>query len=191
MWGLYSSGDVPSPPDPILLKEFYDRFSHQEDVAAAVQAVVDDAAALNLVAQDEVLTLRTLRTEGAQLARGMNNIEEFHILYVQGMLAKVGMRVWGPNPRESPDSPYNVACRVTAISSFREMTSSGAYTYMNVKLKYNDSINLLIRAYNHYVHVYMAQKFKAELKEVGSVKKESEKKAAQKGRERVCLLSSL
>lgn len=184
MWGLFSSGDVPTTPDPTLLKEFYDRFSSETNLEATLTSVLRDAAAPQLIGTDQVIVLRSLRGDPAKkLARGMGHIQEIHILIVHGMLARVGMRVWAPDLLAPIDSPWNSACQVTALETFRELSS--VYAGMKIKLKFNDSIDLLIRAYNHYVFVNMAQKYKDELKEAGKAEKLSKRKRAQKGRERV------
>ncbi|EGG01262.1 uncharacterized protein MELLADRAFT_92532 [Melampsora larici-populina 98AG31] len=153
MWGLFKANDVPSPVEPSLLKEFYARFSKPEQI----EAVLVDPASVDLVAQNDILTLRSLRSGSGKIGRGMANLDQGYILYIHGVLAKVGIR----------------------------LMATGAYNYMNVNLEHVNSMSRFIAAYNHYVHYWMAGKFKSELKTPGRADSESARKVIQKHRERL------
>lgn len=181
MWGLFKPDDVPPPPDEDLLKEFYSRFSDAE----AIDACIDNAASPDVIAQNDILTLRSASAGGQKLGRSMGRLDETHILYVHAVLAKVGIRKWGPDLCAAHDSLFNSACRLTAIATFWQLCGAGAYDSMNVNLKYVNSLSLMVPTYNHYVHFVMANKFKVEMKEFGKTKFLSERKGAQKNRERV------
>ncbi|EGF97783.1 uncharacterized protein MELLADRAFT_118649 [Melampsora larici-populina 98AG31] len=126
LWGLLKANDVPAPPDPNLLKEFYARFSSVDQV----ESVIADPRSVDLVAQNDIVTLKALRS-GGKVGRGMAHLDQTYVLYIHGLLAKVGIRVWGPDLNDAPDSLYNSACRITALSSFRQLLATGAYDYMN------------------------------------------------------------
>ncbi|EGG03570.1 uncharacterized protein MELLADRAFT_89943 [Melampsora larici-populina 98AG31] len=181
MWGLFKANDVPAPIDPSLLKAFYARFSKTEQIEAALL----DPASADVVAQNNILTLKSLRGGDGKIGRGMANLDEMYILYIHGILAKVGIRVWGPDLNEAADSLYNSACRLTALNTFRQLMATGAYNYMNVNPDHVNSMSRFISAYNHYVHYWMASKFKSELKPPGRAESESARKLVQKHRERL------
>lgn len=181
MWGLYKPDDVPAPPDESLLKEFYCCFTNEKQIDEYVQ----DPRSPDIIAQNDILTLRAARAGGCKLGRSMGRLDESYVLYIHAILAKVGIRVWGPDLCAAHDSLYNSACRITALASFRQLCGVGAYDSMNVPLQYVNSLTMLIPTYNHYVHYVLAAKFKTEMKEEGRVRLNNEKKGAQKARERV------
>lgn len=181
MWGLFKPDDVPAPPDESLLKEFYNRFTNEKQI----DDCIEDPRSPNLIAENDILTLRAASANGDKLGRSMGRLEEVYVLYIHSALAKVGIRVWGPDLCASYDSLYNSACRITAIASFRQLCGSGAYDHMNINHVFVNNLTLLVPAYNHYVHFVLANKYKTEMKEQGRVKHNNEKKSAQKARERV------
>ncbi|MBW0529711.1 hypothetical protein O181_069426 [Austropuccinia psidii MF-1] len=56
---------------------------------------------------------------------------------------------------------------------------------MNVNFQYLENIELLTKVYNHYVHWYVAQRYKKEIKEPGKYAKEQERKAVLRYRLRL------
>ncbi|KAG0142862.1 hypothetical protein CROQUDRAFT_49646, partial [Cronartium quercuum f. sp. fusiforme G11] len=177
MAGLYLPNDILAPPNKNLLKEFYSRFSR----VAEVNQVVNDPLACDLVAQEEILVLRLNHSGGrTKIAKGLANLDKTYILYVHGLLAKVGLRIWAPDLNAVPDTLYNSACRIVALKSFRELLASGAYNYMNINLKHTDSMSLNIAAYNHYVHFHLAKKFKSEAKSPGQTQEMNARRNNQK-----------
>ncbi|KAA1132822.1 hypothetical protein PGTUg99_020806 [Puccinia graminis f. sp. tritici] len=181
LWGLFEQNSVPPRVDNGLLKEFYQRFASSQEV----ETTIDNAHAPQLISQEDILTLREGRSGRFKLGRGLANVDEMHILYVHAVFGKVGIRVWGPNLEESHDSLFNSACRITALNTFRQLASSGAYQYMNIKLANLNQMSLLVSAYNHYVHYVMESRYKKELKEAGKHSKDEKKKSIQKNRERL------
>ncbi|KAG0139000.1 hypothetical protein CROQUDRAFT_55381, partial [Cronartium quercuum f. sp. fusiforme G11] len=181
MWGLYKPSDVPPTPDAALLKEFYTRFNSSEEI----ESVVNNPASTDLIAQESIMSLKELRTSDRKIARGLGHINEISILYISGILAKVGIRAWGPDLNNAPDSLYNSACRITALNTFHQLLAIGTYNYMNVNLKHANSLSLITSVYNHYVHFVMAAKYKTERNNAGKVKKQCTKKTIQKNRERL------
>ncbi|KAG0143060.1 hypothetical protein CROQUDRAFT_49347, partial [Cronartium quercuum f. sp. fusiforme G11] len=182
MAGLYLPNNILAPPNKNLLKEFYTQFSR----VANVDQVVNDPSACDLIAQEEILVLRLNRSGGhTKIAKGLANLDETYILYVHGLLAKVGLRIWAPDLNVAPNTLYNSACHIVALKSFCELVASGAYNYMNINLKHTDSMSLLIAAYNHYIHYHLARKFKSEVKSPGQTQQINARRNNQKNRERV------
>ncbi|EGG03672.1 uncharacterized protein MELLADRAFT_90027 [Melampsora larici-populina 98AG31] len=184
LWGLFKAHDVPPPPDPSLLKELYARFSSAEQVEAAIT----DPHSCDLVAQNDILTLRSLKAGGGKIGRGMANLDETYILYIHGVLAKVGIRVWCPDLNDSVDSLYNSACRITALGTFRQLMATGAYDHANVNPNYVNAMSRFITTYNHYVHYLVANRSKIEAKEAGKSQADGARKCIQKRREQLCEL---
>ncbi|EGF99692.1 uncharacterized protein MELLADRAFT_112445 [Melampsora larici-populina 98AG31] len=156
LWGLFKANDVPAPVN-----------------AKQVKAVVDDPHSANTVAQNNILTLKSLRSGvGGKVGCGMANLDKIYILYIPGSLAKVGLRVWGPDL----DAAANSSCRITALNTFH---------YMNINPNHVNSMAEHIQAYNHYVHYWMESKYKLEIRMPGRAGSESSKKVIQKLRKRL------
>ncbi|KAA1075509.1 hypothetical protein PGTUg99_019153 [Puccinia graminis f. sp. tritici] len=177
-----TKNSVPAKVDPHLSREFHQRFTSAEQVENAIT----HADSPQIISQEDILSLRQGRSGRFKLGRGMANIDEMQILYVHAVFSKVGIRVWGPNLEESHDSLFNSACRITALNTFRQLASSGAYHYMNINTLCLNELSFLVNAYNHYVHYVMESRFKKEMKEIGKHGKDEKKKSIQKNRERLC-----
>ncbi|KAG0139063.1 hypothetical protein CROQUDRAFT_55309, partial [Cronartium quercuum f. sp. fusiforme G11] len=111
--------------------------------------------------------------------------DQLSILYISGLLAKVGIRAWAPDLEDAPDSLYNSACRITCLNAFRQLFAAGTYNYMNVNPNHIDSFTYFITTYNHYVHFLMAKRFKTEKADAGAMARETKRKTIQKYRERL------
>lgn len=172
---------IPRAPKPETLQEFYGRFSTAEQI----EHVANDTNSAAILPTSEIQTLRNAQAGRRKVGQGIVHIEESFILYARSCLARMGLRIWGPNLEEPSDSLLNTACRLSAITTFRQIAACGAYNFMNVNLKSLNNIELLGRCYNHFVHHLMMERFKKEEKEAGTYQREEEKKAIQKGRERV------
>ncbi|EGG10008.1 uncharacterized protein MELLADRAFT_95119 [Melampsora larici-populina 98AG31] len=181
MWGLYKQSDVPPTPNTVMLREFYDKFNSSDEI----EAVVNNPRSTDLIARESISSLKEFRAGGGKMSRGLGHIDEMSILYISGLLAKVGIRAWAPNLDDAPDSLYNSACRITCLNAFRQLLASGTYNYMDVNLRHVDSASHMFSAYNHYVHFVMAARYKTEKNNVGAMAKESASKNIQKYRERL------
>ena len=82
----------------------------------------------------------------------MVNVQEFLILYIKALLAKLGIRRWAPALNEPIDTLYNEACQISVIQTFQQVAVAGAYKYMNINLCFLNNIGLLKATYNHFVH---------------------------------------
>jgi hypothetical protein len=179
--GLFEQNSVPPKVDAVLLKEFHAQFSSAQEV----ETTVNNANAPQLISQEDIMTLNAGRSGRFKLGRGMANIDKMHVLYVHALFAKIGIHAWGPNLEESHDSLFNLACCITALNTFQQLASSGAYQYMNINLASLNQMLLLVSSYNHSVHYVMQARFKKEMKEAGKHGKDKKRKAIQKGQERM------
>ncbi|KNZ55837.1 hypothetical protein VP01_2568g3 [Puccinia sorghi] len=95
------------------------------------------------------------------------NLDDFFVDYTQATLAHLGLRIWGPNLDDLPQSLYNKACRQAALKYFWLATAGGAYAYMNIRKKYTKDLELLRPMYNHYFRSLQKQLCEREKKQVG------------------------
>ncbi|KNZ54688.1 hypothetical protein VP01_2882g1, partial [Puccinia sorghi] len=65
----------------------------------------------------------------------------------------------------------------------RQAVVGGAYTYMNINSKYTKDLELLIPAYNHYVHFLQKNQYKREKKEIGKFRADEECKVIGRARD--------
>ncbi|MBW0546022.1 hypothetical protein O181_085737 [Austropuccinia psidii MF-1] len=124
-----------------------------------------------------------------KIGRAIVHISEFFIQYTNAMLARLGIRIWCPDLNDAPDSLYNEACRISAIMTFRQIASGGAYEYMSINLAYCNDLVLLQKAYNHFVHFSMLQKYMKEEKEEGKNLRDKIKGKVQRRRQRLRVFS--
>lgn len=182
LWGLFQQNLVPPRVDPELLKEFHNKFKEVDQVEKVLS---DPNLHDHLVAQSDIVTLNQGWSGCLKLGKGLANINKMQILYVHGILAKVGIHIWGPNLEEPHDSLFNLACRIVALDTFCQLAASGTYNYMNLDLSNLNKMSLMVSAYNHFVHYVLESRFKKEVKAVGSYEKDQSKKSIQKNRERL------
>ncbi|KAI9615377.1 hypothetical protein KEM48_005668 [Puccinia striiformis f. sp. tritici PST-130] len=112
----------------------------------------------------------------------VDKIDQFSMEYMQGALSKLGLSVWRPDLAHKLDSLYNIACRMAALSTFRQLGATPAYSQLNINKVYVNNIPLLAKAYNHYVHFYMLNRYMDELKTEGHFALVEKKKEIQHNR---------
>ncbi|MBW0520444.1 hypothetical protein O181_060159 [Austropuccinia psidii MF-1] len=163
---------APVAPDTSLLQQFNTCFKTPEEI----HKTAGSETSVPLIPQSQVLTLKGIQPGQKKVGQGIVYIKDF-FLYIQSLLAKLGIHQWAPNLDEASDTLYNEACRINAIQSFCQVAIGGAYEHMNVNLCYLNEIQLLNATYNHYVYYYMTQRFKKEMKEAAKHRKDQEKGA--------------
>ncbi|KNZ57802.1 hypothetical protein VP01_2069g4 [Puccinia sorghi] len=89
------------------------------------------------------------------------------IEYMWATMAKFGIRVWAPDLDAQPDSLYNEACCLSAITTFQQAVINKVYAYMGINNEHVTNMVLLEWVYDHYVHYYMAGIYAKEKKEKG------------------------
>lgn len=182
---MAAAGSVPVAPDPALLTEFNARFSDPSQIAA----VADSTTSQDLIPQTEIISLREARAGRVKIGKGIVHVQDFFVRYSLAMLAKLGIRRWGPDLEAAPDSMWNEACRLSAIRIFRMWVAGKAFP--NANPGYVDDILLLEKTYNHYVHHLMTEKFKKETKDAGKNQRDDARKVIQRNRQRVSQPSAL
>ncbi|KAA1079500.1 hypothetical protein PGT21_013504 [Puccinia graminis f. sp. tritici] len=164
LWGLVETSSVPPQANEEHIRSFCTKFSTLDQV----QRHFEDSHAAHLIARSDILTLKDARAGKIKVGQNLIHINDGHIVYIHANLAKLVIRCWGPNLDEGPESLFNSACWIAALTGFQQIAIAGAYNFLNFDHKYKDDMLLFIRAYNHYVHHVLAQKYHAECKKPGS-----------------------
>ncbi|PLW44073.1 hypothetical protein PCASD_04851 [Puccinia coronata f. sp. avenae] len=175
-----TKASVPPAPELQYLQEFYQRFSTNNQVEHAAKTTSSPA----LISSNEIQLFKDATSGSVKYGQQVIHVGSNNVRYSQGLMGRLGLRVWCPNLEEDSASLYNAAHWIAAITTFQELVSSRAYDYMNVNpVLAMDSV-LVIQAYNHYVHYVLLTKYKKEQKQEGKVAEEAENKKFSKGRER-------
>ncbi|MBW0475916.1 hypothetical protein O181_015631 [Austropuccinia psidii MF-1] len=181
LWGLLKQESVPQAPELRMLEEFYQRFKRPEQVEEAIKT----STALTYLEPNEVQCFKDARAGRIRFGRSVIHLGDNFVRYAQGLMNRLGLRIWCPNLEEDPSSLYNAAHRIAALTTFQELASTSAYTYLNIDPKMAMNMNLLIQGYNHFVHYLMLEKYKKECKQAGRNSKDATHKRLSKNRERL------
>ncbi|WAQ84372.1 hypothetical protein PtA15_4A825 [Puccinia triticina] len=73
-----------------------------------------------------------------------------------------------------------------AINTFHQLGATPAYKALNINKKYVKNVELLDKAYLHYVHHLMRQRFIREQKAPGKFAADEKRKVNQKNQDRLC-----
>ncbi|KNZ52067.1 hypothetical protein VP01_3704g1 [Puccinia sorghi] len=187
IWNLLEQKSIPGPPHPNTLTEFNSRFSDAEEIAQ----IVENVQGAPLVPVKEIISLKALHLGQRKIGLGIVNLDNFFVENTQATLARLGLRLWGPDLDDSPTYLFNEACRQAALKSFWQAAAGGAYTYMNINSKYAKDLKLLIPAYNHYVHFLQKNRYKREKKEIGKFRADEERKVIAQARDQVSYVLDL
>ncbi|POW15212.1 hypothetical protein PSHT_07144 [Puccinia striiformis] len=163
LWGLIERRDVPTAP----LQENLDRFNSHFTSAQQVLSVSGNHSSPNLIVANQVQIMKAAKGGKAHVNKKVDKIDQFSMEYMQGALSKLGLSVWRPDLADKSDSLYNIACRMAALLTFRQLGATPAYSQLNINKVYVNDIPLLVKAYNHYVHFYMLNRYMDELKTEG------------------------
>jgi hypothetical protein len=94
-------------------------------------------------------------------------VEDSAILFVRSYFAKLGLSTWAVDYTQTPYSPYNTVMRMAAIETFRFMITASAYDFLHPDTSCVNDVALLTRLYDHFVHRYMFDKWKVEIRRPG------------------------
>jgi hypothetical protein len=123
--------------------------------------------------------------KGGKLAAQIHLVEQHLLDYMHAYIARFGLLRWCPDFRLSPYSPYNAACRIIAIDTFRQAVISHAYDHVRPSHRYTEDMDLLLKIYDHIVHHAHFRQWKAEVQNPGMVKATDESSPAYHGRQQV------
>ncbi|MBW0546900.1 hypothetical protein O181_086615 [Austropuccinia psidii MF-1] len=154
-------------------KEFNCHFSFLKEITAHFK----NTNIPPLVPLEEILTLRNMKPGKKKFGTLIIHMSNFSIKVIILLLANLGICRWVPDLEDASDTLYNKACRISVIQTFRQISIGGAYEFMNANFTYLKDLQLLKKVYNHYIHRYMAQRYKEEAKESGKYAKDEERRA--------------
>ncbi|KAJ7833383.1 hypothetical protein B0H13DRAFT_2370469 [Mycena leptocephala] len=103
----------------------------------------------------------------SKILRGFCQVEESAILHVKTYFAKLRLATWAIDYTQTPYSMYNQAMRMAAIDTFRFLMGVSAYDFLRPDTSYVKDTTLLVRIYDHFIHHYMFEKWKVEVRMPG------------------------
>lgn len=129
--------------------------------------------------------LESIRSKN-RIVRAFCQLEEGAILHVKAYLAKLGINVWAVDFTQSPYSMYNAAMRMCAIDTFRFLIAGTYYDFLHPDTRFVKDSGLLLRLYDHFVHRYLFDKWKVEVRTPGGNEITAERNKISQARLRVC-----
>ncbi|KAG0143432.1 hypothetical protein CROQUDRAFT_96295 [Cronartium quercuum f. sp. fusiforme G11] len=181
------SSSVPKKqPNQMTTDDFPEDFKDTKQCfGGQIQLHFKDTNASQLIANDEIITLKDAHVGTTQVGANFIHIDDSYIHYIHAHLAKLGICCWGPNLDEGPKSLFNAACRIAALTGFQQIAALGGYNFLNFNHTYKDDMLLFIHAYNHYVHHVLAKKYRSECNKAGSTKEVAAARNATRNRSRL------
>ncbi|KNZ60531.1 hypothetical protein VP01_1540g4 [Puccinia sorghi] len=169
IWNLLDQKEIPGPPHPRTLTKLNSLFSDAEQIASSAK----NLEGVSLIPVKDIVTLKSLQLGRQKIGKVIINLDDFFVDYTQATLASLGLRIWGPNLDDLPQSLYKKACRQATLKYLRQAPAGGCiYLYEHQQ----EIHNRLISTYNHCVHFLPQQQDKREKKQVGKFCKEQDHK---------------
>ncbi|KAJ7152203.1 hypothetical protein C8R43DRAFT_1003896 [Mycena crocata] len=112
-------------------------------------------------------------------------VEESAILHMRTYLAKLGIHGWAPDFSQTPYSLYNMTMRTCIIDTFRFLVAGTHYDFLRPNTRLVNDTAMLSRLYDHFVHHYMFDKFKMEIRTPGGNEDAAARNTASQGRLRL------
>ncbi|MBW0518088.1 hypothetical protein O181_057803 [Austropuccinia psidii MF-1] len=165
LWNLPHQNEAPEPPSQETLVQFYQKFSNSTEIKTALE---QSSTALILDNKDNVQDFAAKQIQKLQLPCHSSKLGAAYESYIQGSLVRLGFTIWSPNVLQKSNELYNVACCILAITTFQQTAASGAFESHNVNLTFLMQTSLLQKAYDHFVHYLMKDRYNKELKVKGS-----------------------
>ncbi|KAJ6615716.1 hypothetical protein B0H10DRAFT_2435314 [Mycena sp. CBHHK59/15] len=184
IWGCLDAARAPSSASPEAVKEFVLQFQHMDmkDLSTTGQSgrnIIDPTGIkIGVSIQEAILTKN-------KILSAFFKLEESALLHVSSYLAKLGIAVWAPDFSQTVYSLYNMAMRMCAIDTFRFLVAGRHYDFLRPNGSFVNDSNLLTRIYDHFVHHYMFNKWKVEIRTPGGNENAAERNRGIQGRIRL------
>ncbi|KAF7336360.1 hypothetical protein MVEN_02184500 [Mycena venus] len=120
-----------------------------------------------------------------RIVRAFFQLEEGALLHIKAYLAKLGIIKWAVDFNQSPYSMYNTAMRMAAIDTFRFCVAGTYYDFLRPDTRYIKDSGLLVRLYDHFIHRYMYDKWKVEIRTPGGNEINAERNKVSQARIRL------
>ncbi|KAJ7325917.1 hypothetical protein DFH08DRAFT_816995 [Mycena albidolilacea] len=166
IWNLLDTNAAPTSASPEDVKHFNLRFAGK--TVAQLQRL-GEVGCLLLNPGDVKfrLDVRVAISSRNKTLQAFAQVEDSAILFVRSYFAKLGLSTWAVDYTQTPYSPYNTVMRMAAIETFRFMITASAYDFLHPDTSCVNDVALLTRLYDHFVHRYMFDKWKVEIRRPG------------------------
>jgi hypothetical protein len=142
LWGLLTQDAVPRAIELRNLQEFYNWFPNSDEVDRAAKVASSPA----LILSNEVQLFQNAVGGKIKYGRQVLHLGSNNVCYAQGLMVRLGLRVWSPNLEEDSALLYNAAHCIAAITTCQDLVAARAYDYMNVCPKMATNTALIIQA---------------------------------------------
>ncbi|KAJ7585828.1 hypothetical protein C8J56DRAFT_1165625 [Mycena floridula] len=184
VWGCLNSKSVPTSATFDIVNTFQHRF--QGLTVADLRRTGQMGP--NLIDPANIklgVTLEQSIRSKSRIITAFFKLEESALLHVRAYLAKLGITTWAPDFSQSAYSLYNMAMRMCIIDTFRYLVAGTFYDFLRPNTRLVNDTVLLSRLYDHFVHYYMFDKFKAEIRTPGGNEIAAERNTAAQTRRRL------
>jgi hypothetical protein len=123
--------------------------------------------------------------QSSKIVKNVRNMSEGIIQHIDTCIAQFGLIDWCPDLTQSPNSLYNLACRLIAIETFKQAMMAHTYASLRPNRAYINDHDLIFRLYNHIVHYYFHSRFIRNLNNPGTVMAGDDANGVYRNRKRV------
>ncbi|KAJ7089082.1 hypothetical protein C8R44DRAFT_648955, partial [Mycena epipterygia] len=180
LWGCLNFASAPSSATPGIVQQFERRFQG----LTVTELKRKGEIGIPIIDPSQV-KVNSIRSKN-RIVRAFFQLEESAILHVKAYLAKLGIVTWAIDFSQSPYSMYNAAMHMCAIDTFRFLIAGTYYDFLHPDTSFIKDSALLVRLYDHFVHRYMFDKWKVEIRMPGSNEINAERNKISQARLHVC-----
>ncbi|KAJ7898164.1 hypothetical protein B0H14DRAFT_2557208 [Mycena olivaceomarginata] len=166
LWGCLDSASAPSSASADVVARFELRFEGATVAELKRMGQYGHPVINPSQVKVGVNVTEALRSKN-RILRAFCHLEESAILHVKAYLAKLGINIWAVALTQSPYSMYNSAMRMCAIDTFRFLIAGMYYDFLHPDTRFVKDSALLLRLYDHFVHRYMYDKWKVDIRTPG------------------------
>ncbi|KAJ7165540.1 hypothetical protein C8R43DRAFT_839877, partial [Mycena crocata] len=166
-WGCLDSKKAPTSATPEIVAFFNLRFQGLS---------VTDLRRLGQLGPNlidpfhvKVSFVESIRSKN-RIISAFHKVEESAILHMRTYLAKLGIHAWAPDFSQTPYSLYNMTMRTCIIDTFRFLVAGTHYDFLRPNTRLINDTALLSRLYDHFVHHYMFERYKVEIRTPGGTR---------------------
>ncbi|KAJ7620645.1 hypothetical protein DFH06DRAFT_942862, partial [Mycena polygramma] len=182
IWGCLTSGKAPRSAFPEDVSIFNMRFN---GLTVAELRRTGQLGRPIISPTDVGLDVKEAIRSKSKIISAFYKVEESAILHVRTYLARLGLRSWAPDFTQSPYSMYNTTMRMCAIDTFRFLVAGTHYDFLRPNTSFLNDFGLLTGMYDHFVHHYMCEKWKTEIRAPGGNETAAERNNASQARIRL------
>ncbi|KAJ7167398.1 hypothetical protein C8R43DRAFT_1121819 [Mycena crocata] len=182
--GCLDSATAPKSATPEVVAEFQRRFQGLTVMDIKRMGQMGN----NIIDPDSVqvgLNIEQFIRSKNKIMAAFFKLEESALIHVRTYLAKLGIYMWAPDYSQTPYSMYNMAMRMCAIDTFRFLVTGTYYDFLRPNTSFIKDAALLTRMYDHFIHHYMFDKWKMEIRTPGGNETATARNTASQNRIRL------